>query len=51
MMTVVTHVPLKEGTEPEWDSLMLERMNAARFEAADVAADSVASKSIPARTA
>jgi heme-degrading monooxygenase HmoA len=30
MMTVVTHVPLKEGTEPEWDSLMLERMNAAR---------------------
>ncbi len=30
MMTVVTHVPLKEGFEQEWDSLMLERMNAAR---------------------
>jgi hypothetical protein len=30
MMTVVTHVPLREGSEKEWDSLMLERMNAAR---------------------
>lgn len=29
-MTVVTHVPLKSGFEREWDSLMLERMNAAR---------------------
>lgn len=30
MMTVVTHVPLKEGVEREWDRLMLERLNAAR---------------------
>ena len=30
MMTVVTHVPLKEGTEHEWDGLMRERLNAAR---------------------
>lgn len=30
MMTVVTHVPLKPGSEDEWDSLMLERMHAAR---------------------
>ena len=29
-MTVVTHVPLKPGSEDEWDSLMLERMHAAR---------------------
>jgi hypothetical protein len=28
MMTVVTHVPLREGSEEEWDSLMLERMKA-----------------------
>ncbi|MGH7349793.1 MAG: antibiotic biosynthesis monooxygenase family protein [Candidatus Rokuibacteriota bacterium] len=30
MVTVVTHVPLKEGTEREWDTLMLERMSAAK---------------------
>jgi heme-degrading monooxygenase HmoA len=30
MVTVVTHVPLKEGTERDWDHVMLERMGAAR---------------------
>jgi len=30
MVTVVTHVPLKEGTEHEWDALMAERMAAAK---------------------
>ena len=30
MVTVVTHVPLKEGSEREWDRIMLERMQAAR---------------------
>ena len=30
MMTVVTHVTLKEGAEPEWDSAMRERLEAAR---------------------
>jgi heme-degrading monooxygenase HmoA len=30
MVTVMTHVPLKEGAEREWDSVMLERMNAAK---------------------
>lgn len=30
MVTVVTHVPLKGGSEHEWDGVMLERMNAAR---------------------
>src|SRR6266511_6222356 len=30
MMTIVTHVTLKEGTEPEWDAAMRERMQAAR---------------------
>jgi heme-degrading monooxygenase HmoA len=30
MVTVVTHVPLKEGTEQEWDALMRERMLAAK---------------------
>lgn len=29
-MSVVTHVPLKDGTEREWDTIMLERMNAAK---------------------
>ena len=29
-MTIVTHVTLKEGTEPEWDAQMRERMLAAR---------------------
>ena len=30
MMTIVTHVTLKEGTEPAWDAAMRERMVAAR---------------------
>lgn len=29
MMTIVTHVSLKEGSEPEWDAAMRERMGAA----------------------
>jgi len=30
MMTIVTHMTLKEGTEPEWDTTMHERMASAR---------------------
>ncbi len=30
MMTIVTHVTLKEGSEPEWDTAMRERLEAAR---------------------
>lgn len=30
MMTTVTHITLKEGTEPEWDAVMRERLLAAR---------------------
>jgi heme-degrading monooxygenase HmoA len=30
MVTVVTHVPLKDGAEREWDAAMLQRMNAAK---------------------
>jgi heme-degrading monooxygenase HmoA len=30
MMTIVTHVTLKEGAEPEWDAAMKERLEAAR---------------------
>jgi heme-degrading monooxygenase HmoA len=30
MMTTVTHILLKEGTEPEWDAAMRERLEAAR---------------------
>ncbi len=30
MMTIVTHVKLKEGSEPEWDAAMRERLEAAR---------------------
>ena len=33
MMTIVTHVTLKEGSEPEWDTAMRERMIAARSQA------------------
>ena len=29
-MTIVTHVTLKEGSEPEWDAAMRERLEAAR---------------------
>ena len=30
MMTIVTYVTLKEGTEPQWDEAMRERLMAAR---------------------
>jgi heme-degrading monooxygenase HmoA len=30
MISVVTHVPLKEGTAREWNTVMLARMNAAK---------------------
>lgn len=30
MMTVVTHVTLKQGCEPEWDAAMRERLDAAK---------------------
>jgi heme-degrading monooxygenase HmoA len=29
MMTIVTHVSLKSGSEPEWDAAMRERLQAA----------------------
>ena len=29
MMTIVTHVSLKQGTEPDWDAAMRERLAAA----------------------
>ncbi|MBV8718313.1 MAG: antibiotic biosynthesis monooxygenase, partial [Chloroflexi bacterium] len=29
MMTIVTHVTLKQGAEPEWDAAMRERLAAA----------------------
>jgi heme-degrading monooxygenase HmoA len=29
MMTIVTHVTLREGAEPEWDATMRDRMSAA----------------------
>lgn len=32
MMTIVTHITLKEGAEPEWDGHMRERMLAARHQ-------------------
>jgi heme-degrading monooxygenase HmoA len=30
MMTIVSHVTLKEGKEPEWDAAMRERLAAAK---------------------
>ena len=33
MMTIVTHVTLKEGSEPEWDAAMRVRLQAAREQA------------------
>ena len=30
MMTIITHVTLKKGAEPEWDAAMRDRMSAAR---------------------
>jgi heme-degrading monooxygenase HmoA len=32
MMTIVTHITLKEGAEPEWDTAMRERLTAARHQ-------------------
>lgn len=32
MMTVITHVTLKQGAEPAWDAAMRERLEAAREE-------------------
>ena len=29
MMTIVTHVTLKQGVEPDWDAAMRERLSAA----------------------
>ena len=29
MMTIVTHITLREGTEPDWDAAMRERLAAA----------------------
>jgi heme-degrading monooxygenase HmoA len=29
MMTIVTHVTLKQGSEPDWDAAMRERLGAA----------------------
>ena len=29
MMTIVTHVKLRQGAEPEWDAAMRERLDAA----------------------
>jgi heme-degrading monooxygenase HmoA len=30
MMTVITRIELKEGSEPEWDDVMRERLEAAK---------------------
>jgi len=30
MMTIVTHITLKEGSQPEWDAVMRERLEMAR---------------------
>jgi heme-degrading monooxygenase HmoA len=30
MMTIITHVTLRQGAEPEWDAAMRQRMMAAR---------------------
>jgi heme-degrading monooxygenase HmoA len=30
MMTIITHVALKEGSESEWDAIIRERLDAAR---------------------
>jgi heme-degrading monooxygenase HmoA len=30
MMTIVTHITLKQGNEPEWDEAMRERLDGAR---------------------
>ncbi len=29
MMTVITHITLKQGSEPEWDAAMRERLDSA----------------------
>jgi heme-degrading monooxygenase HmoA len=33
MMTIVTHVSLKPGNEPEWDTAVRKRLDAARTQA------------------
>ncbi len=38
MMTIVTHVHVKEGAEPEWDAAMRQRLEAAREKPGWVAA-------------
>ena len=38
MMTIVTHVRVKEGAEPEWDAAMRQRLEAAREKPGWVAA-------------
>lgn len=30
MMTVITHVTLRQGSEPEWDAAMRDRLDSAR---------------------
>jgi heme-degrading monooxygenase HmoA len=30
MMTVITHVTIRQGAEPQWDAAMRERLSAAR---------------------
>jgi len=30
MMTIITHVTLREGSEPEWDAAMRERLEAVK---------------------
>jgi heme-degrading monooxygenase HmoA len=39
MMTIVTHVRVKEGSEPEWGMAMRERLQAARERPGWVAAE------------
>ncbi len=37
MMTIVTRVKLKEGSEPRWDAAMRERLEAARTQSGWIA--------------
>ena len=37
MMTIVTRVKLREGSEPRWDAAMRERLEAARDQAGWIA--------------
>lgn len=38
MMTVITHVSLKPGSEPDWDQAMRERLSAAQAQGGCVSA-------------